>query len=304
MGSSPLLLVAALIAAGATTHLLRQRADAIRPALAEADFDVPPFPVEVARPFSFGFATLGADATYLQAIQVYGGRKPRTSEKVALALDRSLARLLNYTVDMDPIFSGAYRFAGSALPRHALDGKAYGVIAAEQILRKGVRAVPDDWRIAFLLGFIESFYLGKMKDAAEAMALAGRLNGAPPYVGFLATRLAADAGAVELGEQMAAAMEAEATEESTREAWQARRLDLKMERDLRELEAAAAKYRARTGRAPTLDQLVHAGDLQRLPAEPHGGSYRLSPEGEAVSTAGTRLRLRGRAGVQSGYLAQ
>ena len=298
------MVLAALLAAATGAGFVRVRGEALRPPLAEVSFDVPPFPVEIARPFSFGFSSLASDATFLQAVQVYGDRKTSTPEIIARRQDRALARLLEYTVAMDPLFIGAYHFAGSALPRHALDGKAYGVFAAEQILAKGVRERPDDWRIAFLLGFTESFYLGKMKASAEAMSLAARLPGAPPYVGFLATRLAADAGAVDLGEQMALAMEAEATEDTTRGAWRARRLDLRMERDLRNIEEAVARFRGRIGRTPTLEELVSAGDLPRVPDEPHGGAYELSPEGEARSTAAERLRLRDHSGIQSGLLAQ
>ena len=303
--SSPLLLLGTLLVAFTAAWMLRLRAEELRPETSEAAFDVPPFPVEVARPFSFGLSAFAADLTFLEAVQVHGARKSSNPPAEQEAQDRALARLLDYTVEMDPLFGGAYRFAGSALPRHTLDGKAKNVLAAEQILRKGVRERPDDWRIAFQLGFVESFYLAKMGDAARAMAQAAALPGAPRYIGFLATRLAADAGALDMGEQLAAAMEATATEEATREAWHQRLLDLRMERDLRALEAAAARFKARTGHeSPSLAALVQAGDLAGLPEEPHGGQYTLLPDGEARSSAAPRLRVRGRAGTQSGLLAQ
>ena len=299
-----LLLTAGLLTALAT-QVLRDRADALRPPTAEQEVDVPPFPAEVSRPFSFGLRSVVADLTFLEAIQVLGARKGSVSLADGRNADRQLARLLTYTVDLDPGFDGAYRFAGSALPRHTTDGYAAGIIVTEQLLQKGVRERPDDWHIPFLLGFTQSFYLGKFREAASAMAQAAKSKDAPRFVGLLATRLAADAGDLTMAEQMAEAAAAEANEDSTREEWRQRLLDLRMERHLREIEAAAARYRARTGSAaPSVEALVSARDLPAGPAEPHGGHYLLAPNGEAHSSAAPRLRLRGRAGTQSGMIAQ
>lgn len=296
--------LAAFALCAAAVALLRQSAESVRPPRPELEFDIPPFPIEVAKPLSFGLSSLVSDLTFVEAIQVHGGRKTSISLAAGRAEDRLLARLLDYTVGLDPGFAGAYRFAATALPRHTTDGYAAGVIAAEQLLRKGVRERPGEWQISFQLGFIESFYLGKMRDAAEAMAQAARTPGAPRYVGLLATRLAADAGNVAMGEQMAEVMAAQADEESTREEWRERILDLRMERHLREIEAAAARFQARTGRpARSVDELLAAHDLAALPEEPRGGRYVLS-QGEAHSTAAPRLRVRGRSGTQSGLIAQ
>ena len=67
---------------------------------------------------------------------------------------------------------------------------------------------------------------------------------------------------------------------------------------LREIEAGAARYAARTGQhATSIAALVRAGDLPGEPREPHGGRYQLSEVGEARSTAKARLRIRGRRGT-------
>ena len=296
-----------LAAAAALALFLRSTASAHRPAV-QGDADEPPlFPPEVSRPFSFGMRSLVADITFLEAVQVHGGRKGNVvaADRAASADDRALTRLLDYATELDPKFCGAYRYAGSALPRHTLDGKVTGVVATETILRRGTRECPDDWRISFILGFIESFYLGKMDAAASAMAEAARHPDAPRYVAFLATRLAADAGAVDLGEQLAEAMEAEASEDATRAAWHERLLDLQMERHARELQAAVDRYKKREGKLPrTLDVLVAAGDVRQIPPEPHGGRWLIDADGEVGSSAAPRLRVRGRAGTQSGLLAQ
>jgi hypothetical protein len=272
---------------------------------AETGFDIPPFPAEVSRPFSFGLRSLVADLTFLEAIQVYGTQRLPRSAAAGAADDRTLNRLLRYSTDLDPKFAGAYRFAGNAMPRNTTDGKATNVLQAEVLLKKGALERPDDWKIPFALGFIESYYLGHFQEASRHLAHAARTPGSPAYLPLLATRAAAEGGDVDFAEQMARHMADQATEESAKEEWQNRLLDLRMERDLRALEAATEVYRQRTGEKPrALRDLVRAGLLAAVPQEPHGGAYELSPEGEIRSTGAKRLRIRGRWGTTAGLEVQ
>src|SRR5207237_7384361 len=117
----PFVLAASALALA--SGLLRTRTTAFAARSAEADYDIPPFPANVVRPFSFGLRSVVADLMFLEAIQVYGGRpkRARTAAEGAKS-DRALNRLLVYAVDLDPQFLGAYLFAGNAMPRHTSDG--------------------------------------------------------------------------------------------------------------------------------------------------------------------------------------
>lgn len=291
-----LLLAVALIA----VPLLRREADRLRPRSPEIAFDIPPFPAEIARPLSFGFSSLVSDLTFLEAIQILGARKANTTALGGAHEDRALARLLDYATLMDPKFGLAYRFAGMAITRHTSDGKATGVLPGQAILQRGAKECPDDWQIYFYLGFLDSYYLGDSAGAASAVAHASRLPKAPRYLGLLATRLSADAGELESARQMAQEMVEQASEPEAREEWLGRLKDIQMESDLRRIEAAQKHFTTRQGRAPaSLNELVAAGEIASVPAEPHGGVYRLDG-GKLKSTGGTRLVLRGRAGTVSG----
>jgi hypothetical protein len=299
--SARLALVLLFASIAAATHVLRVRADALRPIPEAARFDIPPLPADIAKPFSFGLRSLVADFMFLQAIQVHGSQRNVRSANAGAADDRAIDRLLTYATDVDPRFAGAYRFAGNAMPRHTTDGKATNVLQARAILKKGVVERPDDWRIPFALGFIESYYLGDFAEAAHHLALAAKAPGSPAYVAFLATRAAAEGDDLDFGFQLATAMAAQATEESTRNEWERRLLDLRMERDLRGIEAALHRYRERAGRTPaSLQELVRTGDLAAVPREPHGGRYELDASGEPRSTVAERLRIRGRHGTVAG----
>lgn len=286
---APWILVCALLASLA---LLRPLAEARRPSRLDFRLDVPAIPADVVRPLALGLRSVIADLMLLQAIQIHGGRRTQTAAEGAPD-DHAMARLLDYATDLDPLYGGAYRFAGSGLIRHTSDGKATGVFAAAQILMKGVRERNDDWRIPFYLGFIQSFYLNRNAEAAQAMRKASGAPGAPSWVGLLATRLASEAGDLEMAQQLAQAMIAQAPDDAVRAEWETRLLDVQMEVDLRRLERVVAKFRERTGKPPpSLQALVDASDLPAIPREPHGGRYLLGPDGAPRSSAAQRLKLR------------
>jgi hypothetical protein len=285
---------AALALAIALAGLFRGAAQRMAPLPVDFEFDVPPIPAEVARPLAFGFPSLLADLTFVQAIQVLAMRKASMTSEMAAPIDRRLHRLLEYSVEVDPRFAGAYRFTGTALPHETVDGKAMGVLAAVSILQRGVRERPDVWQIPFLLGFLQVYYLGDFASGAVNLAVAARDPDAPSYLPFLATRVGAQGGELAISIALAETMLAQANEEETRRDWEARVADLRMERDLRAIEGAVDRFRSeRAAVPPSVRALVEAGYLAAEPREPHGGRYRIARDGSVHSTRGKRLQIHG-----------
>jgi hypothetical protein len=295
LGSSAALAVFVLcLASVSAAAYLRKSAQNLAPVPVDIAFDVPPMPEAVAAPLTFGFRSLLADFTFLEAIQLLAQRKGDAPSAATLPLDRRLSNLLSYATNVDPKFAGAYRFAGAALTHETVDGKAMGVLAAVQLLEKGVRERPDEWRIGLSLGFLRAYYLRDYAGAAAALAEAARDPKAPRYLGLLATRMAAQGGELQMATTMAEAMLQHANEEETRREWQDRVNALHMERDLRAIEEAAQRYHGQRGTWPTsVLALVVGGFLAEEPQEPHGGRYVLGPNGEARSTVADRLRVYG-----------
>jgi hypothetical protein len=283
-----------LLLACALTGMLRGAADRARQPAVQEQYDIVSFPAEVAGPLSFGFRSLVADAAFLEAIQVFGANRLPTTAAKGQRSDRLLAQLLTFATDLDPKFRGAYRFAANALPRPTSDGKVAGVRAAVRLLDKGRVERPELWVLPFQAGFLYSYYLGDAVKAAEAMAQAAKLPGSPAYLGLLATRLASQAGDLDVAAQLANEMREQASDDETRKTWEDRALDIETERRARRLEAAAASFRARVGRSPSsLDELARNPELpQGLPAEPRGGRFLLGPDGTVRSDQTERLRLR------------
>ncbi len=285
-------LVFALAVLGAAVFRVSARFRA--PADVDSEADIPPIPGEVARALTFGFRPLLADLTLLQAIQLLPQRNSNQPEAESASLDRRLVRLLEYSVEVDPSFAGAYHFAAAALPHETKDGRVFGVIDAVRILQRGLRERPDDWRMGFLLGFLQSYYLHEFAAAAHSFSVAAARPDAPAFLALLATRLAAQEGDLQLATSLAEAMLGQATEEETRKTWQDRVAALHMERDLRAIEEAVRRYREEKGRTPrSVQALVAAGLLPSAPREPHGGRYVIEADGTARSTASERLRAYG-----------
>ena len=298
---APLWIAAALVVCVVFATAAHHTAAAARPASAEDQLDLPAVPSRVLGPLSFGLKSMVADLFFLDAVQSNGARRLKDPEERQERMDRSIARALTTALDLDPRFEIAYHFAGHAGPRHMPNGMVYNVLAMVPLLEKGVRECPNDWRIPFLLGFYQSYYLGRMADAAQNIGVAARRPKAPAYLGLLATRLGADANELESAERLAISMREGSEDPETTAQWDARIVDLHMERDLRAIEAAAEKYRERTGHFPGSPQaLVASGDLPAVPREPHGGRYSIDAQGQAHSSASQRLRVRGRPGTTSG----
>jgi hypothetical protein len=292
---------AALAAAIALSAAARHHGDRLRPPIVETQLEVPALPADVARPLAFGFRSLLSDLTFLEAIQVLAQRRADVTYASALPLDRRLQRLITYSVDVDPRFAGAYRLAGTALPHETTDRKVNGVLGAAQILRQGVRERPDDWHIPFLLGFLESYYLGDMVEAGRHFAQAARLPDAPGYLALLATRVEAHGGDLVSATQIAQTMVAQAQEEEARRQWEERLLLLREERQIRELEATIARWRELRGSVPrSLGELGAERWLPSLPQEPHGAAYLVDEDGSVHPTIVLRLRIFGDTAMQSG----
>ena len=66
-----------------------------------------------------------------------------------------------------------------------------------------------------------------------------------------------------------------------------------VERDLQSMEMAIAEYTSRVGAPPgELADLVQRGMLARIPEEPYGGRYLLTPDGRVRSDRAPRERLK------------
>ena len=129
-----------------------------------------------------GYQGLVADALWLQAIQVMG------EHKVSDAAGRWLYRAFDIITTLDPKFVRVYEAGGLALTTLVVLPEE-----SNQLLMKGIERNPTEWKLPFYLGINHYFELSDDAKAAEYMAQASRVPGAPPGLIPIAANLFASA---------------------------------------------------------------------------------------------------------------
>jgi hypothetical protein len=235
------------------------------------------------RPFlSFGFRNFLADLAWLEAIQVTGLRKMAPGDYDRLYL---LIRTVN---NYDPRFVVPYILGGLMV------GDSHSHIQeALEILLRGRENHPRDWRLPFYIGYLRYFVLGDPVAGGESLGEAARIPGSPAYLPFLAARMLSEGRKPETAMAFLSAMTRQETDPVQREILERRMKEVVIERDIQDLERAAEDYRDKTGTWPeTLSDLVTADVRARIPVEPNGGKYLLSPGGKVRSSkAAQRLKV-------------
>ena len=224
--------------------------------------------------FSFGFRNLFADLSWLGAVQVAGTRKLTPNDYDRLAL------MIQTVVQFDPKFKVPYLLGGIILG----DSRAH-VQEALKILTLGRTNHPGDWRFPFYTGYLHYFSLGDPVEGGKALESASKIAGSPPYLPLLAARMFSEGRNPETAIQFLTEMMRQENDPARLEVLKRRIHDVVAERDMQLLESAVEAYHRKTGRLPgELSDLVREGMIARLPEEPHGGRYLLSPDGKIRST--------------------
>jgi hypothetical protein len=222
---------------------------------------------EVAHLSAIGFDALVSDYYWMQAIQVVG------SESIVEKKGYLLAALIDVVTTLDPWVDHPYRFAAVWLTESEIE-----VRKANALIRRGMAHHPDDWRNGFYLGFNLFFYLDEPAEAAAVLEEVMTLPGAPAYIRRLVARLKADDGGLAVAEEFLHGLLLEAQGDAERAQYESALQEIATERVARELDAARAKYRERSGRdIERVEELVHGPHavLTRLPADPSGGTWTL-----------------------------
>lgn len=131
------------------------------------------------------FRTAVADAYYLLMVQYYGEHV-----KTDMRFD-SLPQMAELVTTLSPHFTRAYLFAAFALIDAGRPDVSY------ELLQRGWRANPGDWRFPAYAGFFVYRYgVGKEKGlvASRWYQRAAAVPGSPDYLPRLAARLAAKGG--------------------------------------------------------------------------------------------------------------
>lgn len=228
--------------------------------------------------------SLVADFTWIRAIGL------STSLRVP-SDGRALIAWCDLVTDLDPKFLWPYVLGGllGAMPTW---NTPYNVKEANALLEKGLRELPQEYRLAIYLSFNQLHLLKDPAAASASLRRGAAAPGAPAFMAQLATRLMAEAGSFELAQTYAREFEEHSPDPEVRQFFARRRLELERDQLLAVLQRAADAFRAARGRAPlSVGELALGGFLKDgVPRDPLGGEFGFDTEGRAFSTSGEALR--------------
>src|SRR5438876_4586540 len=274
LGATGLLLVVGL-------HLLQVRIDAQRAVTPKLQRFMYLPQGEYLRGAVLGYEQVVADLLWIQAIQAMGERK------VTEEAGHWIYRALDVITTLDPKFVRVYEAGGIALATLVVH-----IDESNRILEKGVQHNPDVCALPFLLGFNYYFELHDDARAADYIARASQLPGAPKYLASLAARLYASAREPQIAIDFLARMYEQTSDENVKQILERQLKEVVAERDLQLLEESISRYRNLHKRAPErLEDLMEPGLLRSLPREPFGGRYLYDPQTQTVRSSEMKERL-------------
>lgn len=231
---------------------------------------------------ALGYREVVADILWLQVIQAMG------EKRVSLETGQWIYRALDVVTTLDPKFVRAYE-AGA----HALCSIVMMPQESNWLLEKGIQHNPQEWRLPFLLGFNLYFEFGDNQKAAEAMARAARIPGAPEMIARLAAKLLVSAKSPQQAVELLAKIYEETSDENVKRLLEQRLREAIVERDLAMFEEALGRFQIQHSQRPArLEQLVEEGLLRELPQEPFGGQYHYNAETGEVRSSEVKERMR------------
>lgn len=227
---------------------------------------------EALQRLALSYDALVADIYWIRAVQHYGGTKLSTGPDKSYSL---LYPLLDLTTSLDPNFNIAYHFGALFLAEPSPGGPGRPDLAIA-LLEKEVRVQPDNWQFIQAIGFVHYWWFQDFPKAAEWFQRAAQKPGAPVWLGPLAAVTLAEGGRRDASRLLWQQIAEGANEDWFRAEANRRLRQLDAMEQIEQLRAAVEAYARRVGRAPRgWADLVQAGLLRGVPADPTGLPYRL-----------------------------
>ncbi len=231
---------------------------------------------EAVKSLSLGYDGLLADIYWTRAVQYYGRRVA-----VQGANFDQLWPLLDITTTLDPKLIIAYRFGSIFLSETGLGGPGRTDLAVE-LVKRGIAANPQEWRLNSDLGFLYYWHLHDYPAAAEAYLEGSRKPGASPILTLMAARIAQLGGSLETSSMIWADIYNSTQNPNIRKKALEQLRGLRALQDEAQLNQLAEEYRKRFGRDPSsVNEMRAAGMLQGIPVDPAGYPYVFGADGKA-----------------------
>jgi len=223
---------------------------------------------------SLGYDSLLADIYWTRVIQYFGERTRKPGANFDL-----LAPLLDITTTLDPKLMVAYRFGAIFLSEPVPAGAGRPELAVD-LVKKGIAANPDEWRLYQDMGFLYSIHLKDYKKASEAYLEGSKNPQAQIWMKVMAARVAETGDSAETSKLIWEEVYSNTKDELVR--GQALRhiqaLDAAI--GLKRLNESSEDYWKKFGHYPaTIEQMRDAGLIGGKLQDPAGYPYVMGPYG-------------------------
>jgi tetratricopeptide (TPR) repeat protein len=255
---------------------LQERLDAQQSAIQSEDDQVTLRSSKLVKALSLEYAPLMADIYWTRVVQYFGNK--HAGKQVDLRL---LWPLLDVTSVLDPQLMPVYHFGSMFLSDAPPRGAGRPDLAVE-LLERGIRANPDQWRLYYDLGFVYYFDMKDYPKASAAFYEGSKNPAALIWMKIMAAKIAAEGNSaltsIFLWQDVYNTTKDSSIKENALNHLQL----LRAQEDLKQIDALVKEYEKRVGRRPKrVSELVQAGLLQGVPVDALGYPYTLSEAGKA-----------------------
>lgn len=213
---------------------------------------------------SVGFYVPLADLVWLRFIQYYGEHR-MTDTRFDL-----MYHILDILTTLDPYFVHAYTLGALMLTHDAQRPDQ-----AMKLLKKGMQADYNEWRIPFIYGFIQYVFLRDYKTALAYLGISSQKPDATDmpkrWAGYIALKRLRDTKTA-----LALWLDLYNNAKNPEERRIAKMYiqETRMLLDIEFLNNKIEEFKTKFGRVPYhLNELVISGLIDSIPAEPHGEKY-------------------------------
>jgi len=225
---------------------------------------------------SLGYDSLLADIYWTRVVQYYGERVGKDTATFGL-----LWPLLDVTTTLDPKLMVAYRFGAIFLSEPGTVGANRPDLAVA-LIKRGIAANPNQWRLNGDLGFLYYWTLKDYPSAAQAYLDGSKVPGAAPWLKMMAARVAEKGGSLETSRMIWSELYDSTQDPSIRHRALEMLRGLKTVEDEKSLDDLAGQYRRRFQRYPASTQdLRDAGLIPGIPVDVDGFPYVFGPDGKS-----------------------
>jgi hypothetical protein len=255
---------------------LQHSIDAQRASLSQERDDILLRSGKLVKLMSLEYAPLLADIYWTRVVQYYGNKHVRGEANLEL-----LWPMLDIATTLDPNLLISYRFGAMFLSQAAPGGAGRPDLAV-QLIQRGIQANPDYWRLYEDLGFVYYFDLKDYPKASEAFLEGSKKPNAQLWMKVMAAKVAAEGESFDTSVFLWKDIYNSTADPTVKKNALLHLQLLKAREDCRQIDLLADEYAKRFGKRPArISEMVQAGLLRGVPADPLGYAYSLGEDGKA-----------------------